>query len=331
MKLQIIYNNWSNELNKQLDDFLTAWFDNTDIIQQHTSGSTGIPKEIALQKKHMSASAQLTGKYFQLQANQTALICLSPEFIAGKMMIVRALELNLGVILTSPANPFDFPDNLTIDFCAMVPLQVENALVSNPTKLVQIRSLIIGGAQIHPSLEDKLNTINVNAFATFGMTETTSHIAIRKIAQFPQPYQALDNINFSLGNEAQLIIHAPELGIDSLVTNDRVDLLTNQTFFWKGRLDFVINSGGIKFHPEVIEYKLARLIPERRFFIAGKTDDRLGNKIVLYIEGKQPIAKSDFSTVLEKYEIPKEIIYISQFSETTNGKINRLLTIKQSD
>lgn len=328
MKLQICHNSWSKEYNESLYTFLENWYDDTDFISQQTSGSTGNPKVIELKKSAMRQSASLTSRFFDFKEGQTALICLSPDYIAGKMMLVRAFENNLQVVLTKPENPLEYPDEIHIDFAAMVPLQVEKCLNEQPNKTAEIGAIIIGGAAIHSSLEKKLIEHKVNAYATFGMTETTSHIALRHISKNASPYIAIGNTTFSVGSENQLVIHAPDLKIEKLETNDVVELIDSRSFHWKGRKDFVINSGGIKFFPEQIERKIEALNLNRRYFIFSVPDERLGAKIVLCAEGFDEIDLTQLESVLDKYEIPKKVYYCAQFSETSNGKIDRNHTLK---
>jgi o-succinylbenzoate---CoA ligase len=328
-QLAIHYNALSKNEYSCVNDFVSNWLDDSDVISVNTSGSTGAPKTIQLFKSQMQASAHLTGSFFEFSPSKTVLICLNSQFIAGKMMLVRALEFKTKVVLCDPQDVLAYPDDIQIDFAAMVPLQVEKCLKNNFEKLKKIKSIIIGGAPIHKQLERQIVENGLNAYATFGMTETTSHIALRRVSQQNEPYFALGDTTFSQGNKGQLIIHAPSLGIDALETNDSVELCSSTSFRWLGRLDYAINSGGIKFHPEVLERKIDELNWGRRFFIAGIPDDSLGEKIVLCIEGEQSMDTTDLKTCLTNYEMPRSIVYVSSFVETLTGKINRIETLKQ--
>lgn len=329
----IVSNNASAEIEKEVQTFLSEWYNDSPLIEVKTSGSTGKPKTITLQKSKMIISAKKTLDHFQIKPNETAFLCLSSSTIAGKMMIIRAIvgELNL-VIGPLSSNPLDEYDK-QIDFIAMVPLQLHNSLKNNIQKLREIRTIIIGGGVVSDEL--LLNTLHsgVTAHQTFGMTETISHVATKRIGIGQEEnYHALNGIKFSCAHNNQLVIHYPEIGLDSLKTNDIVKLIDEQTFQWKGRADFIINSGGIKLNPEQIEKDLSHLI-SCAFFIFGLKDPLLGEKIILIIESKTTlnITKEILNKILTKHSIPKEIIYISSFVRTNSGKINRTETVKSID
>lgn len=314
-----------------IGDFLLDWLNHSDKIVVQTSGSTATPKQIAIKKTHMVNSALVTGSFFKLKPGNTALLCLSSDFIAGKMMLVRAIVLGLELdIAATSSNPLLNNTN-SYDFGAMVPIQVENSLES----LHQIKTLIIGGAPVSNTLKDKLQTIQTNCFETYGMTETITHIAARALnnskSEGSTCFRILPSIAISKDHRGCLIIDAPKISDTTIVTNDLVELIDDESFEWLGRFDNIINSGGIKLIPEQIEAKLSGLL-KNRFLVTGISDENLGQKLVLLVEGeqnheqiKQLIQSSD---VFSKYEIPKEIFSIAHFVETASGKINRLQTIQ---
>jgi len=282
----------------------------------------------------MQASARMTGAYFRFRAGQKIVLCLSPDSIGGKMLIVRALVHDMELIVVDlQRNPLEKID-FSVDFAAMVPMQVQETLDINPAKLDLVRQILIGGATVTPDLAAQLRNVKASLFESFGMTETVSHVAIRRLNQdTEQPFEALQGITFST-HEQQLVIHAPQLGQPDLQTNDVVELAGPHAFFWKGRADFVINSGGIKFHPEILESKLAPFIAQR-FFIAGEADVTLGEKIILLLEtGSNEIAESDLQEIyaaqLDRYEIPKKTYFVKAFQETVSGKVNRITTQKEA-
>jgi O-succinylbenzoic acid--CoA ligase len=326
-------NDWKN-LRKQTNvdkwqsdiiDFIDNWFDSSDFIKIKTSGSTGIPKTITVRKKYMAASAKMTCDFFNLSEKSTALLCLSAGYIAGKMMIVRAIIIKMKLICISPSNNPVKQLTSKIDFAAMIPYQVGYA-VEIPEKFNFITNLIIGGGQIHSAMIKKLQTTTVNCFETFGMTETLSHIALRQIAPNEQQYfNTLKNISICQGVNNELIINAPKIGAENLKTTDIVELKGKNNFIWKGRLDFVINSGGIKIYPEEIEAKISDLISEK-FYITGIFDKNLGEKVVLIIEGNRFDTSVLFEKIkkrLPKYHCPKEIRFIDKIPLTLSGKIKR--------
>lgn len=336
----------------KVGQFLLDWIDSNDYITLQTSGSTGVPKLITLKKQHMVNSALATGDFFNLKAGDSALLCLSVGYIAGKMMLVRAMVLGLELDFVEPsANPLFELKNKSYDFCAMVPLQVENSLA----RLDQIKNLIVGGAPISQSLKEKVKNIKTQVYETYGMTETASHIALKKINRFSaisaspltlpagrqdvlrsgpseNPFKTLVNITVTKDNRDCLIINAPNIATEPIVTNDVVSIISDTEFEWLGRYDNVINSGGVKLIPEQIETKLAPLL-ESRFFIAGLPDEKLGQKLTLILEREDEIIGllESFKSLkgLEEYELPKEILNVSHFMETENGKISRKKTLDQ--
>lgn len=319
----------------QAGNFLLDWLNEKDHIEVKTSGSTGTPKKIQIKKQFMVNSARATGRFFDLPAGTTALHCLPVDYIAGKMMLVRAMVLGWEIDLKLPkANPLDQVFKI-YDFCAMTPFQLDNSL----SRLHLIRKLIVGGGPISSTQKNLVQGLSTEVYETYGMTETVTHIAARRInpkkkSSDPIPFTVLPNVSVSTDDRDCLVIKAPQVSDELIVTNDVVELVSNKSFFLKGRFDNVINSGGIKLHPEQIEAKLEPLIPSR-FFVTSLPDPALGEKLVLMVE-------SDFSEEallsleneiktsrkLGKYEIPKKIYFVEKFEETPSGKIHRGNTLK---
>ena len=318
----------SNDTSLDVDSFIAKWRDEDSCIIQNTSGSTGNPKEIKIPKWKMKASAELTNSFFKLSELNSSLICMSPKYIGGKMMIVRSLIYNLKMTIT-PINSNPLKDlNHQIDFAAMVPLQVEKIITENPEKLNLIKFLIIGGAPVSKELENELQQFNCSCYATFGMTETISHFALRKLNNQNEPYRTLGDASIQEDN-GELTINCPSLEISDLKTTDVIKLIDNKTFYWLGRSDFVINSGGIKLHPEQIESKLSGILSGYNFFVFSKADKELGSKVVMIIERESEIEtlSQQLKKYLDKYEVPKNIYYLNKFKYTSSGKIDRNKTI----
>lgn len=317
-----------------LTEFLQEWYNPEEHVTGHTSGSTGTPKTICLSKQDMIASAKITNEYFKLHADSRLLLCLSPDYIAGKMMIVRNILAGSDLIAVKPSSSPLQEIEQTIDFAAMVPMQVEMSLNSPNTaqKLASVRQLIIGGAAISPSLAARLQQIPTRCYCTYGMTETVSHIALRDIngTGYSSGYFALGKVQFSTDERGCLVIHAPHLHQHTFTTNDAVRLIDATHFEWLGRQDHAINSGGIKLFPETIEVKIAPFI-DRRFFITSEPDNVLGEKAILVIEDstwnttKQAYLEEQLKQTLSPYERPKTIYFKKHFAETYSGKIIRKL------
>lgn len=308
-----------------LHDFLLDWFSDEDFILVKTSGSTGTPKNIKLKKEFMVNSALATGNFFELKENTSALCCLPIDFIAGKMMLIRAITLGWHLdYIESTSIPLEHIDK-EYDFSAMVPLQVHHSI----KKLYFIQKLIVGGGVVSKELQQELLNVSTEVYATYGMTETITHIAVKKLNHdFWNSYRVLPNVFISTDDRSCLVINAPNLAEEEIVTNDVVKLISENKFEWKGRYDNVINSGGIKLHPEEIERKLSNHFTNR-FFVAGVPDEKLGEKLVLIIEGEKFTVNEDAYSELVKYERPKQVFFIRQFLETETGKIQRKQILKQ--
>lgn len=305
-----------NEHEKAMGEFILDWFDNNSYVDLQTSGTTGTPKLIRKNKQALVNSALATGDFFGLEPGNTALCCLPLQFIAGKMMLVRSFILGLELDVVPPsATPLASIDK-NYDFVAMVPLQVQNSL----NDLLKVKKLIIGGAKLDNALEQKLKGIKTKVFETYGMTETITHIAAKKVGE--QAFSILPNVKIAQDEKECLLIDAPLVSDEILHTNDLVTIINNQQFVLLGRIDNVVNSGGIKLIPEKIEEKLSNHIPSN-FFVGGLPDTVLGEKLVLVIEGeKQSIDEATFAT-LDKYEKPKGVFFVPKFETTESGKIKR--------
>jgi len=304
------------DFEKPVGDFLLDWFDGKSYMEMHTSGSTGIPKIIRVDKQAMVNSALATGDFFELHAGNKALHCLPVKYVAGKMMLVRAMILGLDLEFVAPSShPLRNVDG-NFDFAAMVPLQAQNSL----SDLHRIKKLIVGGAKINSALENQLIKLPTQIYETYGMTETISHIAAKSLGE--KAFTVLPNVTISYDDQNCLVIHAPRISDDVIETNDIVELVNENQFIFLGRIDNVINSGGIKLLPEQIEEKLAGKI-EPRYFISSREDKELGEKVILVIEGDSFTVDTSIFDGLDKYEKPKEILFVPKFKETGNGKIIR--------
>lgn len=321
------------EFDKKVILFVKDWFSSTKVVRISTSGSTGAPKTLEIEKSRMRSSAKMTCDFFNLKEGSSALLCLPIDFISGKMMMVRAIERGLIMEIAEPsANPLEKLAE-EVDFCAMTPLQVENSL----DKIHLIKNLIIGGAQVSERLKFnifenlKKSEVNNSIFETYGMSETLSHIALKEIYPNTAEYfTVLDGVEVSQDERGCLTIDAPKLVSKTLQTNDVVELLDKNHFKFLGRTDFVINSGGVKLFPEILENilkkELAKIGIENELVYSGVEDEILGQKLVLFVEGKEEseivnaISNMEFE---KKYHRPKEIVFLEKFPRSENGKILR--------
>jgi len=321
LKLANQYQASDETYEQDLGNLIIQWFDTNDFITLTTSGTTGTPKQIELKKRSVINSAKATGIHFNLHHTNSALLCLPTKYIAGKLMFVRALILGLHLDVVNPSsNPLN-EINKAYDFVAMVPLQVINSV----NKLHLIKKLIVGGAKLDIKIKELIFDSTCEVYETYGMTETITHIAAKKISE--DLFTALPHAQISVDSRGCLVIDAPSVNPEKLVTNDLVKFKFPNQFKWLGRVDNVINSGGVKLFPEQIEEKLAPFILNR-FFVIGKEDAILGNKLILVIESEPYVIESQMFDVLSPFEKPKEIQFVSKFKETATGKVLRNENLK---
>jgi len=315
--------------------FLENWYDETSFIRAHTSGSTGKPKDILLLKQSMINSARMTNDFFGLSAESVCLLCLPATYIAGKMMLVRAIVSGFNLITVEPtANPFETIHE-SIDFAAITPYQLFHSADSLKKKSVQ--KIIVGGSPVTGKLEQLAENLPSELYETYGMTETCSHIALRRFnGKYRSAYfTLLKGVTIRLDERQCLVIKATHLLTDEIHTNDIVELNGNDSFRWLGRADSTINSGGVKIHPEQIEKKLEGIFATN-YFISSIPDELLENKVVLIIESEayttDQLLNLNFQleNLLGKYEIPKQIFFIVRFIYSESNKVLRIPTLEKA-
>ena len=308
--------------------FLNEWFDASPVITVHTSGSTGVPKELVVRKDRMMQSARLTCEFLNLQAGDTALLCMNLRYIGAMMMVVRSLVAGLNLVVRAASGHPLSDVEVPLKFAAMVPLQVYNTLrvPAERKRLEHTDILIIGGGAVDDSLEAELKTIPIAAYSTYGMTETLSHIALRRLngEAASKCYYPFPSVKLSLSAENTLIVKAPLICDDVLQTNDIACLCSDGGFTIAGRKDNVINSGGIKIQAEEMENRLQPFIPVP-FAVTAVPDPCLGQALTLLIAGKPDIKELEnkLLAVLETYYRPKHIFITELIPQTENGKIDR--------
>ena len=314
--------------------FLKNWFDSSEHIITHTSGSTGIPKEIKLNKTAMRNSAQMTNAFFGLDETKTALLCLPASYIAGKMMLVRAIVGGFNLITVEPkANPCEQLEQ-AIDFTAITPYQLHFS--AETLKQKTVKNIIVGGGHVNSMLENLAESIPATMFETYGMTETCSHIALRQFngAKKSDIFSVLNGVTIRQDARECLVISAPHLLSEEIITNDIVEIFNQNSFRWLGRFDSTINSGGVKIHPEQVEKKLEGTIPSS-YFIASQPDDILGEKVILVIESAEysasqhAVLNQSLEKALDKFDVPKAIYFVSEFVYSTSNKILRKETLQK--
>lgn len=331
-------------------EFCRAWLAGQEVFVIHSSGSTGLPKPIRLTRCQMQASARLTGQALGLQAGDRALACLPVQYIAGMMMLVRGFELGLHLTVVEPgSNPLaGFPAETHFDFTALVPLQLQQILTGLPAKLPLLngmKAILIGGGPVSVALHEQLQTVTAPIYHTYGMTETVTHIALRRLngSQASEAFSPLPGVEIDRDERGCLIVRAEVTNGETLQTNDLIDLRPDGSFIWLGRLDHVINSGGVKVQIDQVETALAQVFyhyragrfSRRRFFVGPVEDERLGQAVVAVVEGDPFSAEieNEIRAALRErlgpYEVPRRFYFVERLLETPTGKIDRLANLGQ--
>ena len=313
-------------LTDEAKKFIEEWLNPLPYVVAHTSGSTGTPKEIRLLKSDMRSSARATIEFFGLDSRSHLHLPLSPDYIAGKMQIVRALESGASLTVETASNR-PLAACLTdasrrISLLPVVPSQV-NGLLESPL-CQRIDNLIIGGAPLSAADEERIISTGLRAFATYGMTETCSHVALRRLGT--DCFSALPGFRFSTDGRGCLVIRSATLSFGELVTNDLVETACDTSFRWIGRIDNVINSGGLKISPEEIEKKIAPLFaPETTFYLTSRQSSRWGEEMVLVTDMPGPYDEISerIESVTGHLRAPKAIIFDPDIRRTSSKKIIR--------
>jgi len=326
--------------------FLQAWafcqsyLDGEKEFVLQTSGSTGQPKPIILTHRQMQASAHMTQQALGLQNGENALVCLNISYIAGTMMLVRGLEIGLTLYVVPPSSdPFsEIPKDIHLDFAAFVPLQLQTLLEHNRHDLLnKLKVIIVGGAAVNIPLLAQIQQLNVPVFSTYGMTETVSHVALRKLngKDASDSFELLEGIEATTDERSCLRLKSAVTNNEWIQTNDVVEWTDNQHFRLVGRSDNIINSGGVKIQLEKVERVIESIWGSSlRYFVWWQPDERLGQKLILVVEANQTFDNGSLRMNLERllspYEIPKEILCYKKFIETPTGKVDKRCTFEEN-
>jgi O-succinylbenzoic acid--CoA ligase len=331
MAFQLIFHNCSVYYEQKVRNFVMEFCSEQTTFAVQTSGSTGPPKEIIHSKENLIASASRSNSFFNLTSDSRVWLSLSLDAIGGKMILVRAIVGDYEVHVCEPTrNPFLlFPKDFQVDFISLVPYQLERICSETPHLISRTKCILLGGSPLNHQSENKLLQLDTTIYMGYGMTETISHVAIRKIGS--PSYQTLNGVTLETIS-GQSYLSDSVLSIHKMALTDQLELQDSEHFKWIGRTDFAILSGGIKIHPELLEAELSTYIDEP-FIVAGLPDKELGEKCVVIIESTlrnylidkiKEISLDSFG----KYAVPKAIYYHSMI-RTASEKINRKATVQQ--
>ena len=313
-----------SEIERATINFARSLFDDSDTVEVQTSGSTGKPKKLNVLKSAIETSAKATNSFFGLTAKSTGALALPLEYIAGKMMVARAI-IGQFKLFVYPPSSLAIPDQI-VDFMPVVPLQIETILHEKPEKIGNVKIYLIGGGKVERALHERIMNAGMDAWYSFGMTETLSHFALAKAEKGTTPeYRTLPGVEIRI-DDGKLEINWSGVTEDWLQTNDLAELTSNG-FRWLGRADNLINSGGVKIIPEEVESILVDKI-QSPFFIAGIPNMRLGDEVVLFVEGDE-IVDLELVDWKNLYQKPRKIVHILEFERTVSEKIRRKDTVEK--
>ncbi|MGB0424771.1 MAG: AMP-binding protein, partial [Flavobacteriales bacterium] len=271
---------WKVEIKNTIDE----WYNSSDQIEVQTSGSTGTPKKIVLHKKRMAQSAKATSAHFGLQPGCKALLCLPSKFIAGKMMVIRALVNGWKLYGVEPSLNLHSSFDHDLDFAAMTPHQMSSCLSVNDDFGNSKLTIILGGAAVSDLLRDQIKRLQASVHETYGMTETITHVATKVLngLKSEEHFTCLPGIQFTLTSDNRLGFYGGHLE-EAIETNDLAEPVDMKSFVLKGRADHVINSGGIKIHPSTLEKTLEKWL-DVPYYITSMPHSELGEQVVLVLE-----------------------------------------------
>lgn len=338
----ILNTDTANNYYKKVLNIIDEWNSGKLDFEIKTSGSTGTPKKIKLLRKDILASVELTKNAFDLSEYNLFYCCLNIETIGGLMMLFRSQVLKSEFLVVEPSSkPFEKLGNLEYllnqkrgeVFFAFVPMQLQNMLEDDKSMqlLRTAKTILVGGASISPELKHQIYESELPVYETYGMTETISHIALKNLYEGDENFKVLEGVEIKTNAQNCLMIKSPSTADLWIETNDMVEIIDKNSFKLLGRIDNVINSGGVKIQLEKIEEIInENTILKERFFCFGIPDEKLGQKLVLVVESKEKkVSKEQLSSILSKFETPKEIYFVEKFSETSSSKVDKRKTIDE--
>ena len=314
--------------------FILEFLNDDTTITQQTSGTTGKPKTLTLTKSALIASAKITLETLNIPRSGTAFLCLPIDYIAGKMLVVRALVGQMNLFYSEPSSMPELEGIGKIDLCSMVPMQAYN-IFSDYDMLHAMGTLLVGGSEIRPELEEMLQSLKEPAYETFGMAETCSQVGIRRIngEEKDTKFKILKGFDISVDERSCMVVNADFLG-EEIVTNDIIELIEGGYFIWHGRKDNLINSGGKKVHPETIESLIMARVGHP-VAVCGVDDEKLGQRIVLAVEKQYCSDTKDLENlvkeVLMSHQQPKEFLLLDKIPLNNAFKIDRISLKKEID
>ncbi|MCM1066439.1 MAG: AMP-binding protein [Muribaculaceae bacterium] len=313
---------------ERVEQFRREWMDGSAFVTARTSGSTGTPKEIRLAKADMKASAEATNEFFGIGAGSVVAMALSADYIAGKMMAVRAWLSGAELLPLPVSNEVVLPSDKVVDLLAIVPSQMAS-LARHAEYAAQVRNVLVGGAAPSAEMCAALVRAGYRVYISYGMTETCSHVALADGSDAGRVFRAMPGVSFAATDDSRLVIRCPKFSFGELATNDVVELLSEHSFKWRGRADGVINSGGIKLYPEELEALYAPAMEDVPYYVCAAEHEQWGQAVCLVVEcGEERIKDMErrlTASIADHKRLPKRYVAVDSLPRTSNGKVRRVL------
>lgn len=307
----------------------------SDSFISYTSGSTGEPKVLNINKNRANASADLSNRFFRITNLTHFVLSLDIKYIGSKMLLIRAQQAGAKVEVVRPSlNFYTEVKTPLIDFISLTPIHVNHILVNYPVFFNKVKTCLIGASGVSKVLEDKLWNQNLKTvfYESFAMTETISHFALRNISNHEEHFECLDGFEVNVNDKGCLEVYHPVVLPEKVVTNDIVKCIDSSRFIFLGRKDNLINTGGLKISPEKLEKDWSLFLPFK-FILAGEQDAILGQRIVMILDPESTLTRLQ---ILQLFQInsvavklvPKKFYKTKAWYETESLKPLRMEIIK---
>jgi O-succinylbenzoic acid--CoA ligase len=303
-------------------DWVKRWNSRDSNFTFLTSGTSGSAKEILFSREQIEKSAWRTAQFFKWSDGMEVLHSLPMQYVAGRMNVLRALITKQSVWKMTPkvemtSNDFYRLEN--IEWWTLTPPMLSSFLSIEQPVLTKAK-LLVGGAPVVQSLIDKAQGVGNEIWESYGAAETLTHIALRKLNgnDKSKGFKPLHGVSIKM-TEQGMAIDDGFLG-NAVVTSDLGTWINDKEFIVEGRIDDIINSGGVKINPLEVE-KIIHQHMKEAGFVKGSKDDRWG-QIVTWVVKYDTIIPQDWQDwfISQPLLKPKLIVRVDVLPQNENGK-----------
>ena len=300
-----------------------------------TSGTTSNPKPVELSFQAMSSSANSLYRAADLDDSARWLCCLPPYYIAGLAVIARSWIKEVPV---SFHNTFDLEkvsneiNSNSVDAISLIPNQLKQLLDAN-VDLSKLQTILVGGSSVDFNLQNTVLNLGLNVHFTYGLTETFGGICLdHKLFDNTeaeivngQIYLRSGSMMSGYRHDQRLTFH--KLTHDGWFATGDLGTYENNILNVTGRIDDLINSGGIKIEPLLIE-KAMQSIGYNQAIVVATPHNKLGQCLTVVFNNKSDISgikkiRDELRPLLPSTHLPIRIAISNKFDGNTSAKINR--------